>query len=106
MPAYWQRCVTSIRARNSAAPSKYQNLMYLVAGMVAERIAGQPLEDFVRARILDPLGMADTTTSLEEMVSEHTNHAAPHMFQTCFLGCRCGQSIPGPTVASARPLPT
>jgi hypothetical protein len=25
--------------------------------------------------------MADTTTSLEEMVSEHTNHAAPHMFQ-------------------------
>jgi CubicO group peptidase (beta-lactamase class C family) len=42
-PACWQRCVTSIRARNSAAPSKFQNLMYLVAGMVAERIAGQPL---------------------------------------------------------------
>jgi CubicO group peptidase (beta-lactamase class C family) len=42
---------------------------------------GNPWEDFIRARILDPLGMANTTTSLEEMVSEHTNHGAPHVFQ-------------------------
>jgi CubicO group peptidase (beta-lactamase class C family) len=26
--------------------------------------------------------------------------------KTCFLGCRCGQSIPGPAVAFGRPLPT
>jgi CubicO group peptidase (beta-lactamase class C family) len=60
---------------------QYQNIMYLVAGMVAERITGQRWEDFTRGRILDPLGMADTTTSLEDMVSERINHAAPHMFQ-------------------------
>jgi CubicO group peptidase (beta-lactamase class C family) len=59
---------------------QYQNMMYLVAGMVAERITGQRWEDFTRARILDRLGMADTTTSLEDMVSAHTDHAAPHMF--------------------------
>jgi CubicO group peptidase (beta-lactamase class C family) len=60
---------------------QYQNIMYLVAGMVAERITGQRWEDFTRARILDPLGMAHTTTSLEDMVSGHANHATPHMFQ-------------------------
>lgn len=60
---------------------QYQNMMYLVAGMLAERITGQRWEDFTRARILDPLGMADTTTSLEDMVAGHTDHAAPHMFQ-------------------------
>jgi CubicO group peptidase (beta-lactamase class C family) len=60
---------------------QYQNIMYLVAGMVAERVAGQSWEQVTRARILDPLGMAHTTTSLEDMVSGHVNHAAPHMVQ-------------------------
>ncbi len=68
-------------SREFRSAFQYQNIMYLVAGMVAERIAGQRWEDFTRARILDPLGMADTTTSLEDMVSAHPNHAAPHMFQ-------------------------
>jgi CubicO group peptidase (beta-lactamase class C family) len=36
---------------------QYNNLMYLVAGMVAERITGPRWEDFTRTRILDPLGM-------------------------------------------------
>jgi hypothetical protein len=49
--------------------------------MVAERISGQRWEDFTRRRILDPLGMAHTVTSLEDMVSGFTNHAAPHIFQ-------------------------
>jgi CubicO group peptidase (beta-lactamase class C family) len=64
---------------------QYQNLMYLVAGMVMERITGQRWEDFTRARILDPLGMTDTTTSLENMVVAHANHASPHIFQESML---------------------
>jgi CubicO group peptidase (beta-lactamase class C family) len=60
---------------------QYQNMMYLVAGMMAECIAGQRWEDVTRARILAPLGMAHTATSLEDMVSGHANHAAPHMVQ-------------------------
>jgi CubicO group peptidase (beta-lactamase class C family) len=60
---------------------QYNNLMYLVAGMVGERITGQGWEDFTRTRILDPLGMANTTTSLEDMVSRHTDHAMPHIFR-------------------------
>jgi len=60
---------------------QYNNLMYLVAGMVAERITGQRWEDLVRTRVLDQLGMTRTATSLEEMVSHHSNHAAPHIFR-------------------------
>jgi CubicO group peptidase (beta-lactamase class C family) len=60
---------------------QYNNLMYLVAGIVAERITGQRWEDFTRSRILDPLGMVNTATSLEDMISHHTDHAAPHLFQ-------------------------
>src|SRR5215831_14104192 len=65
---------------------QYNNLMYLVAGMVAERITGQRWEDFTRSRILNALGMVNTTTSLEDMVSHHIDHAAPHMFREDKLG--------------------
>ena len=57
---------------------QYQNLMYLVAGIVLERISGQRWEDFIRDRILLPLGMERATTSLEEMVEGHSDYAAPH----------------------------
>lgn len=59
---------------------QYQNLMYLVAGTVLERISGQRWEDFIRDRILLPLGMEQATTSLEEMVERHSDYAAPHAF--------------------------
>jgi CubicO group peptidase (beta-lactamase class C family) len=52
--------------------------MYLVAGIVLERISGQRCEDFIRDRILLPLGMERATTSLEEMVERHSDYAAPH----------------------------
>jgi CubicO group peptidase (beta-lactamase class C family) len=57
---------------------QYQNLMYLVAGIVLERISGQRWEDFIRDRILLPLGMEQATTSLEDMVERHSDYAAPH----------------------------
>jgi CubicO group peptidase (beta-lactamase class C family) len=57
---------------------QYQNLMYLVAGIVLERISGQCWENFIRDRILLPLGMERATTSLEEMVERHSDYAAPH----------------------------
>jgi CubicO group peptidase (beta-lactamase class C family) len=60
---------------------QYNNLMYFVAGMVAERVTGQRWEDFTQAHILNPLGMANTTTSLENMVAHYADHAAPHIFR-------------------------
>jgi len=39
---------------------QYQNLMYMVAGMVVEEVTGKTWEEFVRERMLVPLGMERT----------------------------------------------
>lgn len=44
----------------------YDNLLYVVAGLVVERVSGKTWEDFVRTRIVNALGMADTTTDEPE----------------------------------------
>ena len=46
---------------------QYNNLMYLTAGHLAERVGGAPWEDQVRARILQPLGMARTNFAVSAM---------------------------------------
>ena len=40
----------------------YDNNLYIVAGEVVTRIAGQPWADFVEARLLKPLGMSRSAT--------------------------------------------
>ncbi len=41
----------------------YSNWGVALAGQIVEDVAGVPFEDFLQARILDPLGMTDTTYS-------------------------------------------
>jgi CubicO group peptidase (beta-lactamase class C family) len=41
----------------------YSNAMFGVAGRVVERVSGQAWGDFVRSRLLEPLGMSRTRTS-------------------------------------------
>lgn len=36
---------------------QYSNTGYVVAGLIAEKAAGQPLFDFLKARVFEPLGM-------------------------------------------------
>jgi CubicO group peptidase (beta-lactamase class C family) len=43
---------------------QYQNLMFMVAGVLAGRLAGTTWEDFTRRRLLGPLGMTNTRLSL------------------------------------------
>ena len=45
----------------------YQNLMYLVAGQVAAAVGGAGWDELVEERILGPLGMVSTTTTLESL---------------------------------------
>ena len=40
---------------------QYNNLMYMVAGLIVERVTGGTWEEFVRRRILEPLGMSRTS---------------------------------------------
>ncbi|MCD9185644.1 MAG: serine hydrolase [Pyrinomonadaceae bacterium] len=53
----------------------YQNLMFITAGKVIERVSGKTWQAFVKERILDPLGMTRTTTSVKDLKD---NYATPH----------------------------
>lgn len=53
----------------------YQNLMFIAAGKVIEKVSGKPWSEFVKERILDPLGMTRTTTSITNLPD---NAAWPH----------------------------
>lgn len=60
--------------RNSYA---YDNLLYIVAGKIIAQKEGKSWGDAVRARILKPLGMNTTTTSLAENAG-NANVSSPH----------------------------
>jgi CubicO group peptidase (beta-lactamase class C family) len=55
---------------------QYQNLCYLVAGMVAERVSGQTWTEFTRARLTDKLRMTVTFTA--EELAASADAAAPY----------------------------
>ena len=48
---------------------QYQNLMYLTAGYLAERITGEAWDDLIRTRIFKPLGMERATTTVKDIES-------------------------------------
>jgi CubicO group peptidase (beta-lactamase class C family) len=62
--------VSSFRSRYG-----YQNLMYIAAGKVIEKVSGKPWCDFVTERILRPLEMNRTTCSTRNLPD---NAAFPH----------------------------
>ncbi|MCP2520170.1 serine hydrolase [Candidatus Aminicenantes bacterium AC-335-A11] len=45
---------------------QYQNLMFVVAGYLVEKITGKTWEEFVRERIFKPLGMKNSNFSVED----------------------------------------
>ena len=62
--------VSSFRTRYG-----YQNLMYIAAGKIIEKVSGKPWCTFVRERILTPLGMNRTTCGFGDL---GRNAALPH----------------------------
>lgn len=55
----------------------YQNLMFIAAAKVVEKISGKPWVEFVRERILTPIGMNQTKTSVLDY-KPGDNVAVPH----------------------------
>jgi hypothetical protein len=53
----------------------YQNLMFIAAGRIIEKVSGKTWGEFVKERILTPLGMTRTTTSIKDLKD---NAAFPH----------------------------
>ena len=62
--------VSSFRTRYG-----YQNLMFIAAGKVIEKVSGKPWCEFVTERILTPLGMTRTTCGFGKLGE---NAAIPH----------------------------
>src|SRR5512143_427609 len=57
----WLKPASSLRSRYA-----YNNVMYVAAGELLAAVAGRSWDDVVRERILAPLGMSRTTTSLRD----------------------------------------
>ena len=55
----------------------YNNMMYAGAGHVIETLSGRRWEDFVRERILGPLGMTSTVFSIEDL-KKAPEHGVPY----------------------------
>jgi CubicO group peptidase (beta-lactamase class C family) len=53
----------------------YQNLMFIAAGRIVEKVSGKKWGDFIKERILTPLGMTRTTTTVRDLKE---NYAMPH----------------------------
>ncbi len=53
----------------------YQNLMFIAAGKIVERVSGKSWSEFVTERFLKPLKMNRTTTSIKDIKN---NAAFPH----------------------------
>jgi len=56
---------------------QYQNLMYMTAGYLIERLYGETWEDFTRERIFAPLGMKESNFSVDVSVQAR-DHARPY----------------------------
>jgi CubicO group peptidase (beta-lactamase class C family) len=55
----------------------YQNIMYLAAGQIIPAVTGKSWDDFIKDRFFKPLGMAASSTSVNELKSSN-NLATPH----------------------------
>jgi len=68
-----------------AAPFRYKftyvNAMYLLAGQVLTRVSGLSWQDFVTTRIISPLHMTRTNTSVKQLTAT-SNVASPHHMES------------------------
>jgi CubicO group peptidase (beta-lactamase class C family) len=56
----------------------YDNLLYIIAGVVIERVSGLSWQDFIQKKILEPLEMTDTAPSWKR-VQNTSNVIDPHV---------------------------
>jgi hypothetical protein len=58
---------------------QYNNLMYLVAGVIIDKLSGITWENFVKTRIFVPLGMNESNTSVDETIKSQDYSLAYHL---------------------------
>ena len=60
------------------ATFQYNNTMWIAAGLVIKAVSGMTWDEFTEARILEPLGMEESNTSIKDL-EDMNNVATPHM---------------------------
>ncbi|MDQ8159183.1 MAG: alpha/beta fold hydrolase [Gemmatimonadota bacterium] len=55
----------------------YQNIMYIAAGQIVAKVSGMTWDDFVTQRILTPLAMTSSNTTIRGL-EKRSNVASPH----------------------------
>jgi len=58
----------------------YQNIMFIAAGLVVEKVSGVSWDDYVKEHFLNPLGMKHTLTSTLDLDATK-NVSAPHNYK-------------------------
>jgi len=66
----------------------YQNIPFIIAGQIIEKVSGKTWDEFVKTRILLPLRMNETTTSIKDF-SPGANKTMPH-----FRNLETGKTFP------------
>jgi len=56
----------------------YDNMLYIVAGEVVERVSGQSWEEFVESQIMEPLGMTESAASFKR-IKDRSNIIDAHV---------------------------
>ena len=57
---------------------KYNNVMYLIAGKIIEKVTGQTWHEFLRIKIFEQLGTKNSSTTISGL-TQNINHALPHI---------------------------
>lgn len=58
----------------------YNNLMYIVAGKVVEKITGKPWSNIIQSNLFNSLGMHNSFASFSLLVDKQKDIATPHVF--------------------------
>lgn len=58
-------------ARGFRAGYDYDNILYIVAGVLIERVSGMPWDRFVATRLLAPLGMSDAVPTRGQLTGDN-----------------------------------
>ena len=77
LPKAWQLMAHNKQQASFRHNHDYNNTTFALSGRVVERVSGKPFHEFVRDRILTPLGMNDTLM-LDEEVKKAKNRSEAH----------------------------
>ncbi|WP_417462704.1 serine hydrolase domain-containing protein [Kordiimonas sp.] len=79
LPEAWKMLPNNPQQTSFRHTWDYNNTIFALSGLVIEKVSGKPFHEFVKERILDPLGMTETLL-LDANVKARKNRAEAHRY--------------------------